>query len=43
MYHCFCPTVYVREPGRTVAYAWVMEQWPAFPECGEVGDVLSAH
>ena len=24
-------------------YAWVAEQWPAFPEYGEVGDVLSAH
>lgn len=35
------PAVYVLEPDRTVAYAWVAEQWPAFPDYGEVGDVLS--
>jgi peroxiredoxin len=36
------PAVYVLEEDRTVAYAWVATQWPAFPDYDEIEDALAA-
>ncbi len=34
------PAAYLIEPDRTVAYAWVADQWPAFPDYEEIEDAL---
>jgi peroxiredoxin len=36
------PAVYVLEEDRSVAYAWVATEWPAFPDYDEVEDALAA-
>ncbi len=36
------PAVYVLEPDRTVAYAWVAEAWPAFPPYDEIEAAAAA-
>ncbi|MFB6228568.1 MAG: redoxin domain-containing protein [Halobacteriales archaeon] len=35
------PAAYLLEPDRTVTYAWVADQWPAFPDYDEIEDALS--
>jgi peroxiredoxin len=35
------PAVYLVESDRTVAYAWVADQWPAFPDYEAIEDVLA--
>jgi len=35
------PAVYLVEADRTVAYAWVADQWPAFPEYDAIEAALS--
>lgn len=34
------PAAYLLEPDRTVAYAWVADQWPAFPDYEEIENAL---
>jgi len=34
------PAVFAIEPDRTVAYAWVAEQWPDFPDYDAVEDAI---
>jgi peroxiredoxin len=36
------PAVYLLEPDRTVAYAWVAGEWPAFPDYDEVEASIEA-
>jgi peroxiredoxin len=36
------PAVFVVEADRTVSYAWVADEWPAFPDYDEVEDALAA-
>ncbi|NHN46353.1 redoxin domain-containing protein [Halostella sp. JP-L12] len=36
------PAVYLLDEDRTVEYAWVAEEWPAFPDYDEVEDVVES-
>ena len=36
------PAAYLLEPDRTVAYAWVAEEWPAFPDYDTIEDAIGA-
>jgi len=36
------PAVYVLEADRTVAYAWVAEEWPEFPPYDDIEDALGS-
>ena len=36
------PAVFVLEPDRTIEYAWVATEWPAFPDYEEVADAIDA-
>lgn len=35
------PAVFLLDPDRTVRYAWVAEEWPAFPDYDEIETELS--
>jgi len=35
------PAVFLVEPDRTVAYAWVAEEWPEFPDYDAVEAALA--
>ena len=36
------PAVFLLDEERTVRYAWVAKEWPAFPDYGELEDELAA-
>ena len=36
------PAVYLLDEDRTVEYAWVADEWPAFPDYDEVEDAIES-
>jgi len=36
------PAVYLLDGDRTVEYAWVADEWPAFPDYDEIADAIDA-
>ena len=37
------PAVFLLDADRTVQYAWVADEWPAFPDYEEVGDAIGEY
>jgi peroxiredoxin len=37
------PAVFLLDSDRTVQYAWVADEWPAFPDYEEIADAIDEH
>ena len=37
------PAVFLLDSDRTVRYAWVADEWPAFPDYEEIADAIADH